>query len=114
MAALITLGIAVLILFPLSFVRATQGVASSGLLLASYVIGLELWMWGLILTYSLWGFWAVILGLVILGIGVVPIAILATLLNGMWSQLIELLVTTAVMFGIRTYSLYVAAKSEDV
>ena len=108
----IALASTALVLLPLSFIRRTRSFASVSLMVASYVFGLSLWVWGLLLTYHLWGAWAVFLGLFILGVGVVPIAMLATLFKGMWPQLGELIFLTLLVFGVRAYSFYVAQKAD--
>lgn len=97
----VALVVTVLILLPLSFIHRTRGFASVSLLVVSYVFGLSVWVWGLLLTYHLWGAWAVFLGLFFLGVGVVPIAMLATLFKGMWPQLGELIFLTVLVFGLR-------------
>src|SRR5438552_7763553 len=51
----VTLAITILLLIPMSLFSGTRGYASIGLVLSSYLFGLTLWMWGLLLTYSLWG-----------------------------------------------------------
>jgi hypothetical protein len=107
-----TLGITVFVLLPLSFIQRTRGFSSVSLLVASFVFGVSLWVWGLLLTYHLWGAWAVFLGLFMFGVGVVPIAMLATLFKGMWPQLGELVFLTVLVFGVRAYSLYVAQKAD--
>ena len=109
----ITLVVTVLVLLPLSFIQRTRGFASVSLLVASYIFGLSLWVWGLLLTYHLWGAGAVFLGLFLFGVGVVPFAMLATLFNGMWSQLGELVFLTVLVFGVRAYSIYVAQKVDS-
>jgi hypothetical protein len=108
-----TLAVSVLVLLPLSFFRRTRGFAAVGLLISSYVFGLNLWVWGLLLTYHLWGAWAVILGLFIIGVGVVPFAMLATLFKGMWPQLGELIFLTVLVFGLRAYSIHLANKADS-
>ena len=108
-----TLGISLLILLPLSFFRKTRYFSASLLLLASFVFGLSLWVWSLLITYHLWGGVAVFIGLFLLGVGVVPIAMLATLFNGMWPQLLELIILTILVFGIRAYSLHLANKVDQ-
>jgi len=108
----ITLGITLFVLLPLSFIRRTRGFASMSLMVASFVFGLALWVWGLLLTYHLWGAWAVFLGLFLLGVGVVPFAMLATLFKGMWPQLGELVALTVLVFGLRAYGFYVAQKAD--
>lgn len=81
----IAFALAVFILLLLAIPRATRGFSSVALFIASYVFGATLWMEGLLLTLGLWGLGAVFIGLFLAGVGVVPIAMLATLLKGMWA-----------------------------
>ncbi len=105
----------VLILFivlPLAIPRRTRATASVALFLASYVFGATLWMEGLLFTLLTWGPFAVFLGLFMFGVGVVPIAMLATLLKGMWHPLIDLVLLTTMTFGSRIIALRTAASLE--
>jgi hypothetical protein len=70
------LGITIFILGPLALIRITQGFSAVSLMIASYVFGTCLWITLLLLTYELLGTIAVVIGLVVLGIGIVPIALL--------------------------------------
>jgi hypothetical protein len=97
----IAFGLVVFVLLPLAIPRATRGFSSVALFIASYVFGATLWMEGLLLTLFIWGLGAVFIGLFIAGVGVVPIAMLATLLKGMWGSLIELVLLTIMTFGSR-------------
>lgn len=104
--------LAVFVLMPLAIPRATRGFSSVALLMSSYVFGVTLWMEGLLLTLFIWGFGAALLGIFVLGIGVVPIAMLATLLNGMWEPLIELVLLTIMTFVSRAGALSLAGSLE--
>ena len=97
--SLITLAIVLLVVLPLAIPRASRGIASMALFIASFVFGVTLWMKGLLLCLLIWGIWAVIIGVLLAGVGVVPIAILATILNGDWAHGIELIVLTVLTFG---------------
>ena len=99
--SLITFGVVVLIVLPLAVPKATRGFASAALVIASYVFGVTLWMEGLLLTLTIWGLSAVFIGLLLGGVGVVPIAMLATLIDGMWSPLIELVLLMVATVGLR-------------
>ena len=83
-------------------------------LTASYIFGatLTLWMEGLLFTLITRGVVGVIVGFCIFGVGVVPIAMLATLLKGMWGPLIELLLLTIMTFA-RRIGAVTLAKSLD-
>ena len=82
-------------------------------MIASLVFGFTLWVWGLLFTYHLWGAIAVFIGLFLMGVGVVPIAMLATLFKGMWSTLGELVLLTVLTFGTRFAGAWTAAKAEE-
>ena len=110
----ITLVVVLFLLLPLALFRRTRNFSGWGLSIASWVFGATLWVWGLLLTYQLWGWIALIIGLFLLGVGVVPIAMLATLFNGMWSTLGELVLLTAITFGIRLAGAFVLAKAETM
>ena len=102
----------IVLLLPLAIFRKTRSLAGWGLGMASWVFGVTLWVWCLLLTYQLWGIFAVLTGLVLLGVGVVPIAMLATFVNGLWPSLAELVVITALTFGLRLAGVFVLAKAE--
>lgn len=89
------------VLLPLAILRATREVSRVGLLVASYVVGTTCWMMGLLLTLEIWGYLAAFLGLLVLGVGVVPIAMLATLRNGMSDLLFALVLLTVLTFVCR-------------
>ncbi len=101
------------ILLPLSIFSVTRTWAGYGFYITSFVFGITGWLMGLLLTGRLWGAIAVIFGLLILGIGVVPIAILATLVNGMWLELGLLVLAVILAFGFRFLGLTVFEKVDE-
>jgi hypothetical protein len=100
-----------IVFIPLAAFSRTRAIAGLGIFAASYAFGLMLWVWSLILTYKLWGIFAVILGLFFAGVGIVPIAILATLFNAQWSTLGELLLLMIFVPVSRSFGLYLTAKA---
>jgi len=104
--------ILLMILLPLSFFKITRSISGIGIHISSYVFGLTLWFMSLLITYYIWGIIPVIIGLFIMGVGVVPIAMLASIINGYWDILIELIVLLCITFGSRIYSGYLIDKSE--
>ncbi|RPF70592.1 hypothetical protein [Aurantiacibacter spongiae] len=86
----ITLGALALagaVLVPTALVKHWRGYGAAGAVLASFMFGAILWVWSLAFTYDEWGLLAVIVGLVLLGVGIVPVATLAALLTGAWNTL---------------------------
>jgi hypothetical protein len=108
----IAFALVVFILLPLAIPKTTREFSSVALFVASYVFGATLWMEGLLLTLAIWGVGAVIIGLFLAGVGVVPIAMLATLLKGMWRPLIELVLLTIMTFGSRIGAMSLAESLE--
>ena len=81
--------------------RKTRGVVGIIIFLSSYVYGLQTWIIGLLVTLTLWGWIAVISGLFIGGIGVVPIGMAAAIFNGRWSIFFVLLINVILTYGTR-------------
>jgi hypothetical protein len=112
LASALALAFVLLVALPLSVFKACRRFASVAALISSYMFGATLWMWGLLLTLKLWGWWAVILGLFMAGVGVVPIAMLATLFKGMYSVFGQLILLTVLTFGVRSYALWIVSDAE--
>jgi hypothetical protein len=79
-------------------------------MLASYAFGAILWLWGMAYTYSVWGLFAVIVGLVLFGGGVVPVAMFAALVHGDWGNLGLFIVTLGIIIGCRVLANWLAEK----
>lgn len=103
--SLIAFGFNLVILGPMALIRPTRAWAGVGFFISSYIFGLTGWFMGLILTWMLWGSIAVVIGLFVMGIGVVPIAMLATIFNGMWAELGLLVLAVILTFGLRMLGL---------
>ena len=109
----IIFAINLLILLPLGLFRRTGIVGGMGMYISSYVFGLTLWFLGLLLTYFTWGFFGIFIGLVLGGVGVVPVAMLAMLLNGEFFTLVVLIVLTILTFGVRALGIYLTSRAEE-
>ena len=66
---------------------------------SSYIFGLATWIYGLAVTLALWGIIAVLIGIFLGGVGVVPIGMLAAIFYGRWDLFFTLLI-----MGILTYA----------
>ncbi|MEO6761526.1 MAG: hypothetical protein ABI220_04090 [Candidatus Saccharimonadales bacterium] len=71
------------------------------LFVSSFVFGISTWIYGLAVTLSLWGVLALIIGLLLGGVGVVPIGMLAAIFHGDWSIFFTLLITLVLTYGTR-------------
>jgi hypothetical protein len=102
----------VIIFLPISFFKKARKFSGLTITYSSNLFGLQLWLSGLIITLGTWGIWAVIIGVLLLGIGVIPIALIATLSRGMWRPFIELLLSIILIFGCRALGGYILVRSQ--
>ena len=99
--ARITLGVVVIILLPMTAFHRTQRMAAKGLIQSASLFVITLWVWGLLLTYNLWGGVAVLVGVCLLGVGVVPMAVVATAIAKMWPTFGQLILLAVLTYGTR-------------
>lgn len=101
-----------LVFLPLGLFQTTRGFCAKCIYLSSFIFGVTDWLIGFFLCLKLWGIWAVIIGLIMMGVGIVPVAILATLFKGEWGFLLFIIVMTFLTFGMRFLGILLAHKSE--
>ena len=115
---LITIGwyavaVNVVLLLPLSLFRSLRPFTGSVMFLSSFLFGLIAWLSGFVFTYMLWGVIPVIVGMVIIGVGVVPMALLATLFKDLWGGFVPLLVLVVLTFGSRIGGMAIATLGDE-
>lgn len=108
----IVVAIDILIFLPLSLFKGLRGFTGTAIFISSFLFGLVTWLLGFILTYAIWGLWAVIAGVLFFGGAVVPFALLATLFNGMWEPFFTVIVLVALTFGARTIGILIAERGQ--
>ncbi len=98
----ICLAFAILILLPLACFQGSRNAAGKGLMAASYVFGVTTWFLGAAVTFTTWGWTGLIIGLVLGGVGVVPVGILAAFIAaGNYSLGLSMIVMVVVVFASR-------------
>lgn len=90
-----------LVLLVFALIPKARGAIGLIIYISSYLYGLSAWIYGLAVTLALWGWLAVIIGMILGGIGVVPIGLLATMFHGEWSIFWTLLFTAVLTYGSR-------------
>jgi hypothetical protein len=103
---------ALVVLLPATFFRPTRIAAVVGLLVASFVFGLCAWIFGFLITYTYWGVFGVLVGLMFAGIGVVPVGFLAAIFHGQWIAVWILFQYVALAIGCRIAMAIAAAKAD--
>jgi len=106
--------ISIFILVPMLFFKKARGSSATILYFFSFLFGLTLWIYSALVTYVLWGLIALIIGLFLLGIGVLPFAFLAALLSGEWMIVFNLIYMIVFTYGARILALYIFKKTEEV
>jgi|SRR5579872_1208503 len=110
-AVTITFSLCGAVVLPLAIFRKTRPVSAICLQIASYVFGATLWFFGLLIAYAYWGVVGVFIGLIMFGVGVVPVAALAALLHADWLALGQIALGLALTFGARVLVVLLLAKS---
>lgn len=107
----ILLGVLLVVGLPFLFSRKTRGYVGVGFVWWSYLCGLSLWLLCLLVCLNLWGVVAAVIGLCVVGVGVLPVAVLAALFKGEWLLLSAILFQLALTFGARFAGFFLASKS---
>jgi hypothetical protein len=101
------------VFLPLSFFQKCRGWCGLAFIYWSYFCGLSLWMFSLLVTLNLWGKMAVIGGLILAGVGILPVALLACMFKSEWSIFVQLLCQLALLFACRVYGIYLTHKADE-
>lgn len=106
------------ILFPLFIFKRIRPFSLATMIISSYIFGITLWVVSAVLAYSIWGIWALVIGFMILGIGVFPVALLATIFTANWAGFLVLVYLFFLMLISKCFPLYVvyriSKKEEEV
>jgi hypothetical protein len=100
--AWLVFGVGIVVLGPLALFRGTRPFAGLGFFLGSFVIGLTTWLLGSAVTLGTYGLGVAVIGWLVLGVGVVPIAIFASFFTlGYPAMGWSLIVMSIVTFAFR-------------
>ena len=99
------------LLIPLLIWRKTRATVGRLILASSYVIGLTLWLEGLVTSYYYLGVGWLVVGLFFAGVGVVPIGVVGSVLHHDWHTFWILVVNIATLIVVRVIAS--AATSSD-
>jgi len=101
------------IFIPMTIFKKMRIFGGTALMYSSLLFGVTLWVYSALMVYMLWGFIGLFIGLFILGVGVVPVALLASLISGEWVIVWEIIYMLIITLGARIYGLWIIAKAED-
>ena len=71
----------------LALLQSKRGRAAAVALFTSVLLAALLWVWSLAFTYTQWGLLPVVIGLLIFGFGIVPVAAIVAIFEAQWTTL---------------------------
>jgi hypothetical protein len=101
----------ILVIAPLAFVPTTRKIAGKALIVISYGFGIILWIGSAITVYVICGVGALLVGLLLLGLGPIPMALLIHLLHRNWSNFADILSVIFLWAVTRFGGIYALSKS---
>ena len=108
----LTLGIVIPVCLLLLIFRKTRRYGGIGIYFASYAIGLALWISCFLYSVAVSLFWTII-GILMAGLGIVPVAAIMTLIHRDWSNCGSILGAVVVVFVLRGFGAWIVEKSEQ-
>ncbi len=99
-------------LLPLALVRRARAFAGLSIFAGSFVLGLTAWTLCLLICHEAWGVTGTLIGVVLGGVGVVPLAFLGLLFDGTWSDVGQLLLFVLITLAARMLGAWIMAKAE--
>lgn len=111
-ASIYALGICIFVLAPLCIFRKTRPWAGVGYMYASFVFGAMLFAYSFLYVLDSWGVLALVIGLFLAGVGVLPVALLSALVHANWSVFFELVLYLVLTFGTRILGAWLSRMAE--
>jgi hypothetical protein len=108
-----TILLCIIVLLPMVVIRRFRFYGAMGLVYASYVFGVGCWLFSFIVAYKTFGLFWLIVGLLLVGVGVVPVAFIGLIIHGLWDGVLNLVGAVALFAITRLVGMYIASKQEE-
>src|SRR3989344_2582453 len=86
----------------------------SGIVLSTYLVGAIIWFSSFYITYSLWGFLGIFIGVLFFGLGVFFTAILALMFNGEFGSALFLIIALTLLYLIRMLGYHIISRHKPI
>jgi hypothetical protein len=106
--------VCVVVLLPLCVFKAIRPWVGLAYYYTSYLFGIVLFAFSCVVVVQLWGYVGLIFGLLMGGVGVVPLAFFATLFHGEWPWFWNVVLGLIFTFGARSFGIYLSTPSRAV
>ena len=106
------LGFVILIinLLPSALFKRSRNYCGIGIISVSYIWGVALWMYSTLVLYWAWGTIGMLLGFMFLGFGSAPLACIALLFQGEWSEMGSIVLSGLIVVSTRALGLWIQSK----
>lgn len=94
----------------LSVVPKFRNFTGSGIIIGTYVGGAILWLLSFYITYSLWGFLGILIGVLFMGLGVFFTAILSLLFDGQFTGALGFIFVLVQIYLVRMLGFWILTK----
>lgn len=108
---LVTLLISAFVFAPLGLFHSTRSFAANALIASSYLVGMMLWVIASFYAFSFFSWWGVLIGIALLGIGVIPVALLGLAMASEWTEVLMLLCVLTAGYGFRLLGVWYLSRS---
>ena len=99
-------GISFLLLLPLAYARKQWRERIGQLLyLGSFLYGVCAWILAFVVTLEYWGILGVVIGFILLGVGMVPVGVLAAIFNFDWLSVVTIVALLGLTLASRYYGI---------
>jgi len=105
--------VTILVLLFLSVFPRLRLYTGLGIYYATTVWGVLFWFFCLWVTYQFWGFFGILIGLILAGIGIFATATLAILTSGQYFATFVMVLNLAMIFGVRMLGYWIATKHKE-
>lgn len=96
---------------PFLFSRKTRGVVGLGWMYWGKFTALIMWLTCLVFVLQIWGIWAAILGIILAGIGIIPVALAALAIHSDWGDFWVILGTIGMIWAASSFGFLMVKKS---
>lgn len=90
-----------IVFIPAGFFKKFEKFSGNSTILSSFFLALTLWLWCLVLTFKTFGWIGVLIGVILLGIGVIPVGFIAAVISGQFTVLAYVLLLCIFAFVLR-------------
>ena len=105
--------LSLLLFLPMALLRRTRIISIFGLGAASLIFGIFSWCLSFATVHDYFGITGLVIGLLIAGVGIVPIALVGAIMHHAWPLLVLLIFALILSLGTRVLAMWLATVQEQ-